>query len=305
MGYIQGRVQFQKLVFLLEKNYNLDVGYEFVPYKFGPFCETLQSEINQLIEYGYIEHEEMERIKGEKNHRFQITEHGEQYLLETNVPAIYDELIEDLCYDFRNYNLKQLISYVYERYPEFITKSEIKSDYYHPVPELKDFTTVDRLVRDRKIVIKPNYVEWLEDELDQTKSRLGLTNLRKTDNSTGGLKVDELVISIMEIAYDDIITKAQEIATQISIEEHSESGGINNKIYYIVEILKELLVSIEDQDIIGICTEITNTQTNIQMLQELITLNRTSLKSEIVRSLFDFIEDIEYFLDSINQIVAL
>jgi hypothetical protein len=41
------------------------------------------------------------------------------------------------------------------------------------------------------------------------------------------------------------------------------------------------------------------------MLDELIALHKTSLKSELVRLLFEFIEDISFFLDSIDRIISL
>ena len=65
MGYVNGRVQFQKLVFLLEKNYHINSGYDFIPFKFGPYCQTIQEDIQHLIDYGYVEHEEVEKPGGE------------------------------------------------------------------------------------------------------------------------------------------------------------------------------------------------------------------------------------------------
>ncbi|GAG89567.1 unnamed protein product [marine sediment metagenome] len=41
------------------------------------------------------------------------------------------------------------------------------------------------------------------------------------------------------------------------------------------------------------------------MLDELIALHRTSLKSDLVRLLFEFIEDVGFFLDSIDRIISL
>ena len=80
MGFVNGRVQFQKLLFLLEKNYHIQTGYEFIPFKFGPYCQVVQEDIQHLIDYGYIEHEEIEKPGSELLHRYQITEYGEQYL---------------------------------------------------------------------------------------------------------------------------------------------------------------------------------------------------------------------------------
>ena len=65
MGFVNGRVQFQKLIFLLEKNYHIKTEYDFIPFKFGPYCQVVQQDIQHLIDYGYIEHEEVEKTGSE------------------------------------------------------------------------------------------------------------------------------------------------------------------------------------------------------------------------------------------------
>ncbi|MHA1952405.1 MAG: hypothetical protein ACW96U_00470 [Candidatus Heimdallarchaeaceae archaeon] len=303
MGYINGRVQFQKLTFLLEKNYHINTDYDFIPFKFGPYCQAVQEDIQHLINYGYVEHEEVEKAGGELLHRYQITEHGEQYLLENDFGEIYDQVIQDLCYDFKNYSVRQLVEYVYEHYPEYIIHSEIKGQYYHPKPKQEDFTSADKLL-DRKPIITPSFVKWLDEEIKITTKRLEVSEI-PTEQKADEMEIDELVSEMLDIAYEDIATKAQEISTKIMLEDYSESGDINIKIYFILEILENLLGVLAEKDIIGIYTEFANTKTNIQMLDELIALHRTSLKSDLVRLLFEFIEDVGFFLDSTDRIISL
>jgi uncharacterized protein YwgA len=303
MGFISGRVQFQKLVFLLEKNYHIRTDYDFIPFKFGPYCQTVQEDIHHLINYGYVEHEEVEKPGGEILHRYQITEHGEQYLLENDFGEIYDQVIQDLCYDFRNYSIRQLVEYVYENYPEYTTHSEIKGKYFHPKPKQEDFTSAYSLL-ERKPIITPSFVKWLDEEIKETTRKLEIEDI-PNEQKADEVEVNELVSEMLDIAYEDIASKAQEISTKIMLEDYSESGDINNKIYFVLEILENLLSSVEDKDIIGVYTEFANTKTNIQMLDELIALHRTSLKSDLVRLLFEFIEDVGFFLDSIDRIISL
>jgi uncharacterized protein YwgA len=303
MGYINGRVQFQKLTFLLEKNYHINTEYDYIPFKFGPYCQAVQEDIQHLINYGYIEHEEVEKTGGELLHRYQITEHGEQYLLENDFGEIYDQVIQDLCYDFKNYSVRQLVEYVYENYPEYIIHSEVKGEYYHPKPKQEDFTSADKLL-DRKPIITPSFVKWLDEEIKITTKRLEVSEV-PSEQKADEMEIDELVTEMLDIAYEDIASKAQEISTKIMLEDYSESGDINNKIYFILEILENLLGVLSEKDIIGIYTEFANTKTNIQMLDELIALHRTSLKSDLVRLLFEFIEDVGFFLDSIDRIISL
>lgn len=303
MGYVNGRVQFQKLLFLLEKNYHINTGYDFIPFKFGPYCQVVQEDIQHLDDYGYIEHEEVEKAGGEILHRYQITDHGEQYLLENDFGDIYDQVIQDLCYDFKNYSLRQLVEYVYENYPEFTIHSQIKEQFHHPKPKQEDFTSADTLL-DRKPIITPSFVKWLDEEIKYTTNIMEVSAV-PTEQRADEMNIDEIVIDMLDIAYEDIATKAQEISTQIMLDNYSESGDINNKMYFILDILENLLSSVQERDIIGVYTEFANTKTNIQMLDELIALHKTSLKSELVRLLFEYIEDISFFLDSIDRIISL
>ena len=303
MGYVNGRVQFQKLLFLLEKNYHINTGYDFIPFKFGPYCQVIQEDIHHLDDYGYIEHEEVEKAGGEILHRYQITDHGEQYLLENDFGDIYDQVIQDLCYDFKNYSLRQLVEYVYENYPEYTAHSQIKEQFFHPKPKQENFTSADTLLN-RKPIITPSFVKWLDEEIKDTSNSMEVSTV-PTEQRADEMNIDGIVIDMLDIAYEDIATKAQEVSTQIMLDNHSESGDINNKMYFILDILENLLSSVQERDIIGVYTEFANTKTNIQMLDELIALHKTSLKSELVRLLFEFIEDISFFLDSIDRIISL
>ncbi|MCG3223435.1 MAG: hypothetical protein H7647_03140 [Candidatus Heimdallarchaeota archaeon] len=303
MGYVNGRVQFQKLLFLLEKNYHINTGYDFIPFKFGPYCQVIQEDIHHLDDYGYIEHEEVEKAGGEILHRYQITDHGEQYLLENDFGDIYDQVIQDLCYDFQNYSLRQLVEYVYDNYPEYTAHSQIKEQFFHPKPKQEEFTSADTLL-DCKPIITPSFAKWLDEEIKDTTCRMEVSTV-PVEQRADEMNIDEIVIDMLDIAYEDIATKAQEVSTQIMLDNYSESGDINNKMYFILDILENLLSSVQERDIIGVYTEFANTKTNIQMLDELITLHKTSLKSELVRLLFEFIEDISFFLDSIDRIISL
>jgi uncharacterized protein YwgA len=303
MGYVNGRVQFQKLLFLLEKNYHINTGYDFIPFKFGPYCQVIQEDIHHLDDYGYIEHEEVEKAGGEILHRYQITDHGEQYLLENDFGDIYDQVIQDLCYDFKNYSLRQLVKYVYDNYPEYTAHSQIKEQFFHPKPKQEEFTSADTLL-DRKPIITPSFAKWLDEEIKDTTCRMEVSTV-PVEQRADEMNIDEIVIDMLDIAYEDIATKAQEVSTQIMLDNYSESGDINNKMYFILDILENLLSSVQERDIIGVYTEFANTKANIQMLDELITLHKTSLKSELVRFLFEFIEDISFFLDSIDRIISL
>ena len=52
---IEGRKRFQKVIFLLQRKYGVDLGYRFVPYYFGPYSKNLQLDINLLKLMGLLE----------------------------------------------------------------------------------------------------------------------------------------------------------------------------------------------------------------------------------------------------------
>jgi uncharacterized protein YwgA len=54
-GTIHGRTRFQKLVFLLQKKYNINFSYTFVPYFYGPYSKKLQIDVNWLSAHGFID----------------------------------------------------------------------------------------------------------------------------------------------------------------------------------------------------------------------------------------------------------
>jgi len=144
----------------------------------------------------------------------------------------------------------------------------------------------------------------LDKEIKETSNRLNVTSVPKEEEEDE-IQVDDLVIEMLDIAYEDIGSKVQEISTKIMLEDYSDSGEINNKMYFILEILENLINSLQEKDIVAVYTEFANTKTNIQMLDELIALHRTSLKSDLVRLLFEFIEDVGFFLDSVDRIITL
>lgn len=53
-GKIEGRKRFQKLVFLLQKQYNANIQYKFVPHLFGPYSRALQTDIDMLSFLGLV-----------------------------------------------------------------------------------------------------------------------------------------------------------------------------------------------------------------------------------------------------------
>lgn len=302
MGIIKGNTQFQKLMFLLNFEYNIDTRYVFEPWKYGPYCEILSYDVDTLTEYGYIYHEKKEQTEGEKINRYQLTEYGEQCLLEHEINQSVESIIEDLCQTFGNLALRELIEYIYEKYPKYTIKSEIKDEYYHPNPKLSGFKPANELIT--KPTITPSFVDWLEEELKETKEKMNVIDAPVFQNEAE-TPVDEIVLSMLDIAYEDLNEQAQNITTEIALHDYEESGNINNQIYFILEMIHEMLNALTENDIIGVFTEFANIQTNIQMLHERLDLHALSLKSELIRKVQEFMGEVNYLLESIDKLIML
>jgi len=153
---INGITRLQKLLFLLEKETQLakiEGGYEFQAYKAGPYSPALYDDLEFLENLGFIKSEisgaatdeeaadmdftfeelmEDEDIKtadvyDEK--RFILTEEGQKKvksLMESKEFAPVVDGIRKIKSKYGNYSLDDLLYYVYTKYPDMTTESEIK-----------------------------------------------------------------------------------------------------------------------------------------------------------------------------------
>lgn len=158
---INGITRLQKLLFLLEnENYikKIEDGYGFQAYKAGPYSPTIYDDLEFLENLGLItaetsgvatEEEEADMdftfeelmddgelmddeiktpdLYDEK--RFRITEDGEakvKTIIENKEYASVVDGIRKIKSKFGHYSLDDLLYYVYTRYPEWTTESEIK-----------------------------------------------------------------------------------------------------------------------------------------------------------------------------------
>ena len=153
---INGITRLQKFLFLLEnEDYikKIEDGYQFEAYKAGPYSSTLYDDLEFLENIGLIEVEisgvateeeaadidftfeelmDSEDIKtpdvyDEK--RFKLTKEGlakvESLLTSKEYSPVVDG-IRRIKSKFGNYSLNDLLYYVYTKYPDMTTESEIK-----------------------------------------------------------------------------------------------------------------------------------------------------------------------------------
>ena len=158
--YIDGITRLEKLVFLLvhEAGFLIEKSqeekYNFIPFKMGPWTNEIYDEIDFLESIGLVNSERsLEIADVDKAHSeelfdsalmdkyqkkqysqnetfniFKLTEEGKRkaLILWNKLPQNEKAKIIDIKKKFNNMSLKQLLRYVYKKYPEFTEQSEIK-----------------------------------------------------------------------------------------------------------------------------------------------------------------------------------
>ena len=54
LGKVEGRKRFQKIIFLLKEHFEIEFGYRFTSYLYGPYSSQLQNDIDILTRTGYL-----------------------------------------------------------------------------------------------------------------------------------------------------------------------------------------------------------------------------------------------------------
>jgi len=156
---VEGVTRLQKLLFLLEKEYNIKKlvtnYFNFTPFDYGPFDEAVFSDIEALINYDLVEKTKENKIvqedfteksflndylyEGEegsiaelpeerKIELFKLTSKGinvAQQLFESLEPEVKDAFVK-LKKRFNKRSLTSLIKYVYSHFPEYTKYSRLK-----------------------------------------------------------------------------------------------------------------------------------------------------------------------------------
>ena len=117
-----------KSAFLLQQEAGLNLGYDFIPYKYGPFSKEVYEDIEELEKNLLVE-----RVKPKKD--LEMTEIRLIEEFKDWTEKIIDSLPEDIKEIVKAYiekygkmELNELLDYVYAKYPEYaLTSSPGKS----------------------------------------------------------------------------------------------------------------------------------------------------------------------------------
>lgn len=135
---IVGKTRLEKLVFLIQERViqglRLVVSeevYHFRPLHFGPFSEEVYDDLRALRTLGLV------RVEGddEVTQQFLITDKGQtavQRMLDGgHIPRVLFEAIEKVKTKFNHLDLDELLSKVYNEYPEYAEQSLIRDRYLY------------------------------------------------------------------------------------------------------------------------------------------------------------------------------
>jgi uncharacterized protein len=148
---IEGVTRLEKLIFLLERETDLKnvlkESADFKSHNFGPFSSKIYQAVDTLAAYGLLEDsadlststmdswEAQNLIGGNPtdpyaSRTFTLTKRGRRYYeaLAAEIPPGYLDELSRLKDRFATLPLRQLIRYVYQRYPNYTDRSLIRED---------------------------------------------------------------------------------------------------------------------------------------------------------------------------------
>lgn len=148
---LSGVTRLEKLVFLIERETRLkdllDEDTAFIPYNFGPFSAPVYKAVDSLVAYGLLDDSGtfaasdedsweqnwvigVERPDRYTSRNFILTEKGQRYYdaLLKEVPKKYITELARFKEHFGPIPLRQLVRYVYLRYPDMTDRSLIREE---------------------------------------------------------------------------------------------------------------------------------------------------------------------------------
>jgi hypothetical protein len=151
-GYLEGVTRLEKLVFLHERETPvrdwLTEKAEFRSHRFGPFSSKIYQAVDTLAAAGLVRDSaksapttedrwealnllmDDEDLDPYTTRTFELTDRGKRYYtaLLKDLPTDAEKTLTNFKNRFARLPLRQLVRYVYERYPQFTDRSEIRDE---------------------------------------------------------------------------------------------------------------------------------------------------------------------------------
>jgi DNA-binding PadR family transcriptional regulator len=118
-------IRLQKGMFLFAMDDDTDPreGYQFVPYNYGPMSAQIYRDLELLSEQGLVE---AVPVEGQSWARYSATEQGlatARDLLNEEPTQVAAQRLYEIKLDVSSHSFKEVLEDVYDRYPEFASKS--------------------------------------------------------------------------------------------------------------------------------------------------------------------------------------
>jgi uncharacterized protein YwgA len=129
-GEVCCKTKIMKILFLLEKVYGI-IGVKFRPYDYGPWSKEVEGALERLVELGLVEERELQKPPEGPEHTglmyvYRLTEKGRSVVEKIPLNDPRWKLPYAAVKFFVEWDLRDLMEYIYVNYPEYAVNSVIK-----------------------------------------------------------------------------------------------------------------------------------------------------------------------------------
>ena len=120
---IEGKTKFQKMVFLAQQEENLNIGFEFIKYNYGPYSFDMTRGLEALEEIGLIDVTEKSYVDvNDKDNElgkaftFKLSDEGVRVIEQTQIDSHSKVIIKKIISEWNPKSRAEIIKYVYSKY---------------------------------------------------------------------------------------------------------------------------------------------------------------------------------------------
>jgi len=132
-GEVCCKTKIMKILFLLERVYGI-IGVKFEPYSYGPWSKDVEDALMRLVELGLVEEGELQKPPEGPEHTglmylYRLTEKGRKVVEKIPLKDPKWKLPYSDVEFFVEWDVRDLMEYIYVNYPEYAVKSVIKDKF--------------------------------------------------------------------------------------------------------------------------------------------------------------------------------